>query len=91
MVVNRGSCEFGYLAVMSNSKFTMYYIYVDQEMDDEDEDEEGHQERGEDEEEEFTLSNPPKIQVSYDKLWEVTVSYIHTDSFIVLKRATTNR
>lgn len=42
MVVNRGSCEFGYLAVMSNSKFTMYYIYVDQEMDDEDEDEEGH-------------------------------------------------
>jgi hypothetical protein len=72
---NRNNSDFGYIAAITNTKFTLYYSYADQdnEADDDDEDDEEVQDNKKSE-------KCPKVQLVTDKQWDVPVSKACVDN-----------
>ena len=73
IAVNRNSSDFGYFAAISNTKFTLYYAYIDTE---EDPNEEVGEESPEEADDDGTGLKRPKLTIACDKQWEVNFSSI---------------
>ena len=74
VVFNKNNSDFGYVAAITNTKFTLYFCYADQDSVPDDED---------DDEEELVggrkAEKCPKVQLVTDKQWEVPVSLINLE------------